>query len=81
MRIREPIRVAVVFGPGHSIRPVWFDWKRQKYTILETTYCWEGKRGGVRLLHFSVRDKGGLYELIYDTGEQTWCLEGLESEQ
>jgi hypothetical protein len=78
MRIREPIRVAVIFGPGSSIRPVWFDWRRQKHTILETTYSWEGKRGDARLLHFSVRDEGGLYELTYDTVEQTWALEGIE---
>ena len=78
MRIREPIRVAVVFGPGSSIKPVWFDWKRQKHTILETTYSWEGKRGDTRLLHFSVRDEGGLYELTYDTTQQTWALEGIE---
>ena len=78
MRIREPIRVAVIFGPGSSISPVWFDWRRRKHTILETTYSWEGKRGDARLLHFSVRDEGGLYELTYDTREQTWALEGIE---
>ena len=78
MRIREPIRVAVIFGPGSSISPVWFDWRRRKHTILETTYSWEGKRGDARLLHFSVRDEGGLYELTYDTREQTWTLDGIE---
>jgi hypothetical protein len=46
MRIKEPIRVAVVFGPGHSIKPIWFDLHKRKHTILETTYSWEGRRGG-----------------------------------
>jgi hypothetical protein len=78
MLVRDPIRVAVVFGPGSSIKPVWFDWKRRKHTIQEITYSWEGKRGDSRLLHFSVRDEGGLYELTYNTREQTWHLEGLE---
>jgi hypothetical protein len=80
MKIRDQnIRVATVFEPGGKIRPVWFDWKRQKHTILETTYAWEGKKGGDRLLHFAVRDQGGMYELTYDTSDQTWCLEGLET--
>ncbi|HEY5976008.1 MAG TPA: hypothetical protein VIU41_14845 [Geobacteraceae bacterium] len=73
------IRVATVFEPGGKIRPVWFDWQRRKHTIIETTYTWEGRKGTNRLLHFSVRDDGGIFELTYDTVEQTWCLEGLEA--
>ena len=80
MRIREPIRVAVIFGQNRSIKPVWFDWKSLKHPILETTYRWEDWRGETKLLHFAVKDEGGLYELVYDTKEQTWSLEGLESE-
>lgn len=80
MKVREQnIRVATVFEPGGKVRPVWFAWKREKHTILETTYTWEGRRGSARLLHFSVRDQGGMFELIYDTSNQTWCLEGLEA--
>ncbi len=79
MMVREQnIRVATVFEPGGKVRPVWFAWKREKHTILETTYTWEGRRGSAKLLHFSVRDEGGLYELAYDTGDQSWCLERLE---
>ena len=79
MQIRELIRVAVVFGPGRAIKPVWFDWKSRKHAVLETTYTWEGQHGEARLLHFAVRGEGGLYELVYDTKEQTWSLEGLEA--
>lgn len=78
MRVKEPIRVAVVFGPGRSMKPVWFDWHNRKHAILETTYTWSDLKGDARCLHFSVRDEGGLYELTYDTGEQTWSLEGIE---
>jgi hypothetical protein len=80
MRFREPIRVAVVFGPGHSIRPVWFDRQRLKHTIREITYTWEERRGASRVLHFAVRDEGGLYELSYDTCQLTWELHGIEEE-
>lgn len=78
MRIRESIRVAVVFGPGRTIKPVWFDWKSRKHVVLETTYTWTDLKGSARRLHFAVRDEGGLYELTYDTVEQSWELSGLE---
>jgi hypothetical protein len=78
MRINESIRVAVVFGPGRRMKPVWFDWKNCKHTILETTYTWTDQKGSARRLHFAVRGDGGLYELTYDTQEQTWELTGLE---
>lgn len=78
MRIREPIRVAVVFGPGRTMKPVWFDWKSRKHAVLETTYTWSDLKGSVRRLHFAVRDEGGLYELTYDTVDQSWELSGLE---
>jgi hypothetical protein len=78
MRIREPIRVAVVFGPGGAVKPIWFDWHNRKHAVLETTYNWTDLKGNVRRLHFAVRDEGGLYELIYNTQDQTWSLEGLD---
>ena len=80
MRIREPIRVAVVFGPGHTLKPVWFDWRNRNHGLLETTYSWTDMKANTKRLHFAVRDEGGLYQLTYDTAEQTWSLEGLEGE-
>ena len=77
-KIKELVRVAVVFGgPGRRIKPVWFDWNRQKHTVQETTYIWESHYGDARLIHFAVRDDGGLYELIYNTKDNTWILEGV----
>lgn len=75
---KNPIRVAVVFGPGRTIKPVWFDWQNRKHSILETTYTWTDLLGTVKRLHFSVRDEGGLYELTYNTVEQTWELSRIE---
>lgn len=80
MNIREPIRVAVIFGPGRTIRPVWFDWKSRKHDILETTYTWSDLKGSAKRLHFAVRAVGSLFELTYDTVEQTWELTGLEGD-
>lgn len=77
--IREPVRVAAVFAPGQQIKPVWFDWQRRKHTITEITYCWKGKAGEANLLHFSVSDGEALYELIYNTAEHNWTLNGLEA--
>jgi len=75
---KNPIRVAVVFGPGRTIRPVWFDLQNRKHSIIETTYTWTDLKGSARRLHFSVRDEGGLYELTYNTAEQTWELNRIE---
>jgi hypothetical protein len=72
------MRVAVVFGPGCTIKPVWFDWQNRKHSILETTYIWTDLKGSAKRLHFSVRDEGGLYELTYNTAEQTWELCRIE---
>lgn len=77
-RIREPIRVAAIFAPGRKIRPVWFEWNRKKHTVLETTYTWPEKSGDKTLLHFAVADSEALYELVYDTREQSWTLYGVE---
>jgi hypothetical protein len=79
-RIDENIRVAAVFGPGNRLRPVWFDWKRKKHTIIEITYTWKDRVGDVNLLHFAVSDGTGLYELTYDTTGQVWTLAALDAE-
>jgi hypothetical protein len=79
-RIRQPVRVAVVFTPGRAIRPVWFDLNRKKHTIVATTYSWQEKSGDTLLLHFAVADGEALYDLVYDTREQNWTLHGVEDQ-
>ena len=76
---KNPIRVAVVFGPGRIIKPICFDLQNRKHAILETTYTWTDLKGSAKRLHFSVRDEGALYELTYNTAEQTWELNQIES--
>lgn len=78
MRLHEPIRVAVVFGPGAKLRPVWFDWKSRRYDVLETTFSWSAMKGAHRQLMFAVRGSGGLFELTYDTNSQAWELTRVE---
>lgn len=79
-KVGESVRVAAVFGPGNLLRPVWFDWNRKKHTVTEVTYTWKDKAGDATLLHFAVSDGTALYELTYDTTEQTWTLNGIEME-
>lgn len=80
-RIREHIRVAVVFGPGPKIRPVWFDWRRQKHSVREVTYHWRHRAGSDLILHYSVTDGTALYELIYNATEQLWILESVDADK
>ena len=78
--IREPIRVAVVFGPGRQIKPVWFEWRRRKHAIQQTTYTWSDRVGDDTRLHFSVSDGEALFELVYNTVSQSWTLLNLQAE-
>jgi hypothetical protein len=78
-RVREPIRIATIFTPGRQLKPVWFDWHNRKHTILETTYHWKEQVGATTLLHFSVTDGEALYDLVYNTTEQSWLLNGIEA--
>ena len=80
-KIREYIRVAAIFGPGPKIRPIWFDWKRQKHTVREVTYHWRNRTGNDLILHYSVTDGNALYELVYNTTEQVWVLESIDADK
>ena len=80
-KLREDIRVAVIFGPGSSIRPVWFDWCRRKHTVREVTYSWQERHGEATILHFAVSAGADLFELAYDTAGRTWALAAVEAER
>ncbi len=79
-KIRENIRVAVIFGPGNSVRPVWFDWRRRKYAVREVTYTWRERQGEATLFHFAVTDGANLFELTYNAVSQLWALTAVETE-
>ena len=72
------IRVAVVFGPGLKIKPVWFDFNRKQHTIRQITNSWRDKKGETVFMHFHVTDEGALYELIYNMSDASWRLERIE---
>ena len=77
-QIREDIRVAVIFGPGNRVAPVWFDLRRRKHMVKEVTYTWRERRGEETTLHFAVSDGADLYELAYNTASQLWSLAAVE---
>lgn len=77
-RVAERIRVAAVFAPGRQVKPVWFEWRRQKHAVTETSYFWKDCYGDATRLHFAVSDGSNLFELMFDTSNQNWTLEGIE---
>jgi hypothetical protein len=77
-QIREQIRVAVIFGPGNRVAPVWFDWRRRKYTVKEVTYTWQERQGEATILHFAVTDGADLFELAYNAHSQLWALTAMD---
>jgi len=80
MRILSPdIRVAVVFGPGIKIKPVWFDLNRKQHTIQQITNSWRDKKGETAFIHFLVTDESALYELVYNMADTSWRLEQIEA--
>lgn len=68
------IRVAVVFGPGMKIKPVWFDLNRTQHTIQQITNSWRDKKGETVFMHFLVTDECALYELVYNMADASWRL-------
>ena len=79
-KIRENIRVAVIFGPGNRVEPVWFDWRRRKYTVREVTYSWRERQGEATVFHFAVSDGADLFELAYNADSQIWSLTAVDAE-
>lgn len=70
-----PVRIAVVFQPGAKAKPVWFELNRRQHRIAKTTYYWKDRIGDAPLLHWSVvTDEDALYELVFNTLDQTWVL-------
>lgn len=77
--LSTPLRVAVIFSSGGKVTPKWFELNRRKHEITETTYFWRDRIGDVPLMHYAVSDGEALYELVFNTCEQTWSLNRLEA--
>jgi len=79
--LRLPLRVAVIFSPNGKVTPKWFELGRRKHEIKETTYFWRDRIGDIPRLHYAVSDGEALYELVFNTCDQTWTLNALRSER
>jgi hypothetical protein len=79
-RVAERVKVAAIFAPGSKVKPVWFEWRRQKHAITETSYFWKDFYGDATRLHFAVSDGQNLFELMFNTSDQNWTLEGVEEQ-
>jgi hypothetical protein len=79
--VRSPLRVAVIFSAGGKVTPKWFELGRRKHEVKETTYFWRDRVGEVPRMHYAVSDGEALYELVYNTHDQTWTLIALKSER
>ena len=75
--IDEPVKVGAVFSRG-EIRPVWFSWNGRQVRIRETAFVWKTREGSAAILHFSVTDGQGVYELRYNKESMGWRVAGVE---
>ncbi len=69
----ESITVCAEFSGG-AVKPVWFALKGRRIRIEEIALIWKTREGSTPILHFSVTDGQGLYELRYNTGTFSWRL-------
>jgi hypothetical protein len=77
IEIDEPINVGAVFSRG-AIKPVWFSWNGRQIRIREVTFTWKTQEGNAGLLHFSVTDGQGLYEVVYNMTTMGWKILNAE---
>jgi len=71
--IDELIKVGAVFSKG-EVQPVWFAWNGRQVRIKETAFTWKSREGCASILHFSVTDGQGLYEICYNGESLEWML-------
>lgn len=77
LEITEPIKVGAVFYRG-EIRPAWFFWKGRQIRIQEITFTWKTWEGSAAILHFSVTDGQGLYDICYNKETMGWKMASTE---
>ncbi len=75
--VDEPISVGAVFANG-TIKPVWFSRRGRQVRIREVALTWKTRQGSAPLLHFSVTDGQGLYEIRFNTLTLGWRLSNAE---
>lgn len=77
VELDEPITVGVVFS-RKAVKPVWFSWNGREIRIREITFSWKTREGSACILHFSVTDGQGLYEIVYNMATMVWRIMNLQ---
>ena len=73
IELNDPITVGAVFSRG-TVKPVWFTWHGRQVRVSEVAFTWKTREGSATILHFSVTDGQGLYEICCDAGSFIWRL-------
>jgi hypothetical protein len=76
-----PISVAAIFSPEGKVTPKWFVLGCRKHEVKDTTYFWRDRVGEVPRMHYAVSDGEALFELVYNTHDQTWSLYSIQTER
>ncbi len=76
--IDESISVGVIFSRG-MVKPVWFSWHGRRIRIQEIAFTWKTQEGSAPVLHFSVTDRQGVYEICYHTATFGWRIANAEA--
>jgi hypothetical protein len=74
VEINEPITVGAIFFRG-TVKPVWFDRQGRQVRVREIAFTWKTREGNASILHFSVSDGQGLYELCFNQASLGWRLQ------
>lgn len=77
VEIDEPIVVGAIFSQGR-VKPVWFTWNKREIRIREIAFMWKMREGNATILHYSVSDGRGLYEIVYNTETFKWRINSTE---
>jgi len=77
VELNTSIKVAAVFSGG-EIRPVWFSRNGRQVRVRETAFTWKTREGRATILHFSVTDGQGLYEICYNMETLGWKILSAE---
>lgn len=73
LSLDDAITVGAVFSKG-TVKPVWFSWNGREIRVRELALTWKTRNGSATILHFSVSDGQGLYEIVFNTMNFTWKI-------
>jgi len=68
-----------VFSRG-GVKPAWFEWHGRQVRVREIAFTWKTREGSACILHFSVTDGQGLYEICFNQASMAWRLSKAEED-